>query len=82
MCYTICGFLFEKLFVCYSRRVLVSTRPMLEKKQTYPVKHRGSPSLQVCGSSTPRPSPIPTGGDIMQQEGIELDLSAGARTVM
>lgn len=55
---------------------------MLEKKQTYPVKHRGSPSLQVCGSSTPRPSPIPTGGDIMQQEGIELDLSAGARTVM
>lgn len=46
---TIFGFLFENLFfVCYSQKVLFSTRPMLENKQTCAVKHRGVIWVSGC----------------------------------
>ena len=46
---TICDFLFENLFfVCYSQKVLFSTRPTLENKQTCVVRHRGVIWVSGC----------------------------------
>lgn len=73
LCYTVSGFLFEKLiFVCDSRKVLFSNRPVFENKQICNVKDKGVFRLQVCVSSvlpcSPAHSePVPR-GDIMRQE--------------
>lgn len=83
---TVCGFLFENLFfVCYSQKVLFSTRPMLENKQTCAVKYRGvyNLSLWVCGSSPPfsflTPRAVPEGGEVLQQGDKTLGLSGEAQ---
>lgn len=39
--YTVCGFLFENLFVCCSWKVLLSNRPMLGNELTCNITGRG-----------------------------------------
>lgn len=50
---TLAGFLLRHTFVCYSRKVPFSTRPLLENRQTWAVIDTGVLSLQVCRSPTP-----------------------------